>query len=141
LNATCYPSYNPSGENNVICVCSEGFYGDRCQNEKLMIHIQANMTPLVIVSVTQFYDYVIPFNIFSLSHQQVTHGLPQIIRYGNERKEFPLMAVLKIYQELSNPRYFIVYVRRFAGPINVNSTPEECPHVLDIFSQGNIFLQ
>ncbi|CAF0789078.1 unnamed protein product [Adineta steineri] len=141
LNATCYPSYDPSGENNVICVCSEHFYGDRCQNEKLIIHIQVNMTALITVSVTQFYDHFKPFNTLVLSHQQVTHGLPQIIRYDNDRDEFPLMALLKIYQQLSNPRYFIVYAQWLTESVNITSTPVECPHVLDIFSQGNIFLQ
>jgi hypothetical protein len=52
LNATCYPSYDPSEENSVICMCSEEFYGDRCQNEKLMVQVQVNMTALVTVSVT-----------------------------------------------------------------------------------------
>ncbi|CAF4049522.1 unnamed protein product, partial [Adineta steineri] len=141
LNATCYPSYDPTGENNVICVCSERFYGDRCQNEKLMIHIQVNMTALITVSVTQFYDHFKLFNTLLLSHQQVTHGLPQIIRYDNDREKFPLMALLKIYQEMLSPRYFIVYAQWLTGPINITSTPVECPHVLDILSQGNIFLQ
>ncbi|CAF1134774.1 unnamed protein product [Adineta steineri] len=135
LNATCYPSYDPSGENNVICVCSKRFYGDRCQNEKLMIHIQVNMSALITVSVTQFYDHFKLFNTLSLSHQQVTHGLPQIIRYDNDREKFPLMALLKIYQEMLSPRYFIVYAQWLTGPINITSTPVECPHVLDIFSQ------
>jgi hypothetical protein len=70
----------------------------------------------------------------------VTHGLPQIIRYDNDRKELPSIAILKIYQELSNAKYFILYVQPITGRINITSTPEECPHVLDIFSQGNIFL-
>ncbi|CAF3868031.1 unnamed protein product [Adineta steineri] len=40
-----------------------------------------------------------------------------------------------------SPRYFIVYAQWLTGPINITSTSVECPHVLDIFSQGNIFLQ
>ncbi len=105
-----------------------------------MIQIQVNMTTLATVSVTQFYIVRFPSNALHAYHQQVTHGLPQIIRYDNDRKELPPIAILKIYQELSDAKYFILYIQPSSKLININSTPKECPHVLDIFSQGNIFL-
>lgn len=140
LNATCYPSYDVSGENSVICICSDRFYGDRCQNEKSIIQVRINMTGLVTVSVTQFYDHVFPSDALYLFHQQVTPGLPQIVQYDNGQNDIPQIAILKIYQEFFHAKYFILYVQLSSGPINITSTPEECPTAKDIFSKGNINL-
>ena len=125
--STCYPSYDPSGENPIICQCSEQFYGDRCQFEKVKIYIRINMTTKATVSNVQFYDNIHSLDTLHLYYQKIGHGLPDIVRYNHEGTRIPSIGILKIYQELVNePKYFLLYYRRSNQSINLTVTPEEC---------------
>ena len=138
-NSTCYPSYDPSGENPIICECSKQFYGDRCQHEKLNIYIRINMTIAARASNIQFDDVFRPSSKMKLHHQQIMCDLQKIIEFNHGRNYIPALSILKIYQELPSPRYFILYIQSFRRKlINLTITPEECPHVLELLSQSNV---
>lgn len=137
-NSTCYPSYDLSNEYPVICICPKEFYGNRCQYEKLKIEIRINMTAVVTVSNVQFYCHLCGSNAMMLYHQQIMRGLPNIVHYYHGDGDIPPMGILKIYQELLDPKYFMLYIQAANQSINLTTTPEECPFVLNILSQSNI---
>ncbi|CAF1635205.1 unnamed protein product [Adineta ricciae] len=99
LNSTCHPTYDPSGEKPFICLCSEEYYGDQCQYEKVPVYIRMNLTTTTlsdtIISVIQFYDLTTAAISLKLLKQQVKHGIPKIIRYNHGRKTSPPIAILK----------------------------------------------
>ena len=71
-NGTCFSNYDPSGENPYMCICSERFYGNQCQNEKASVHIDLNMTKTLSAraTVVQLYDYYTPY--FYASHSSIS---------------------------------------------------------------------
>ncbi|CAF4374104.1 unnamed protein product [Rotaria socialis] len=137
-NSTCHLTYDPSGENSFFCVCPKNFYGDRCQYEKMSIHIVVNMTDSVAASLVQFYDYLLPRMILHLYNQQVFRGLPKTVRYIHGREQIPFMSILKIYKDMTKPAYFILYIQPNSTTIDRTSTPEWCPHATDLLSPNNI---
>ena len=138
-NATCHASYDPSGENPVICICSEQFYGDRCQYEKSKIQFRIELATIATVSTIQFYGVLEESFALLPYQQQVIHGLPQIIRYNYEEHKIPSIVILKIYEELLNPKYFLVYALPIDQAVNITTTitPEECPYASNLLSENN----
>ncbi|CAF0861978.1 unnamed protein product [Adineta ricciae] len=122
LNSTCYPSYDPSGEKPFICKCANQFYGDQCQYEKLQIQIRINMTAAATASSVQFYGKVMRLNALYLFHQQIMHGVPNIIHYNHDQQDAPGLGVLKIYQKLSDAKYFLPYMQPSNQPIKQTVT-------------------
>ncbi|CAF1435934.1 unnamed protein product [Adineta steineri] len=141
INSTCHATYDPSGEKPFFCVCPQQYYGDQCQYEKVPVYIHMNLTSLtdIAVSVIQFYNTTTSAISLKLLDQQVTHGIPKIIRYNHSRETSPPIALLKTYNKLTNWKYFILYSQsKSTRIINITSTPEECPNVLILLSQMNI---
>lgn len=135
-NSTCHLTYDLSGENPITCICSENFYGDRCQYEKEAVRIDVNITASVTASVVQFYDYMMPFMTLILHKQQLVHGPPQTIQYNHGRHQAPMMAVLKTYKDIAYPTYFILYIQPQSATINITSKPEECPHASNLLLES-----
>ncbi len=67
----------------------------------------------------------------NLIHQQVIRSLPQIVRYSHGDEKASVLGLLKIYQRMFIPDYFILYVLPNASIIKITSMPVECPHALD----------
>ena len=140
-NSICYASYDPTGEKSATCICSEEFYGDQCEHKKLTIQIRINMTITATISNIQMYRvFLYPSFLISLQHQQVMRGLPNIIRYNYAEDNLPHIGVLKIYQGFASPKYFILFTGLTNKTINFTTTPEECPHALNLLSQSNILV-
>ena len=140
-NSSCYALYDPSGEESFLCVCSEQFYGDRCQYEKLIIQIRLNMTIAVAATATnfQFYGFVGATHVLILFHQEIMRGLPKEIIYNHGQEKIPPIGVLKIYEKLLDPRYFLLYVQSTnQQSINLTIRPEECPHASTLLLDNGI---
>ena len=127
-NSTCHITYDPSGEKPFICFCSEQFFGDHCQYEKLTINIRINLTLSATVSNIQFYDLIQQSNSLLLYQQQIKRGLSNIVRYNHAGKTIPSIGILKIYEDLLEPEYFLLYFQSSDQSINLTVTPQKCPH-------------
>jgi hypothetical protein len=141
-DGTCFSKDDPSGENSYLCNCSERFYGSQCQDENLSIHINLNMTKTLSVraAAVQFYDSHLFSFVLLIQHQQIYNGLPSSIKYYHEGTFPPTLGILKIYEDLSHPQYFLVYFL-YLSKINITSTPQYCPHVSLLLSEGQFFHQ
>jgi hypothetical protein len=136
-NGTCFPNYDPSGENPHMCNCSQRFYGSQCQNEKASVDIDLNMTKTLSAhaAVAQLYTYINPSLMLHIEHQQVYNGLPSSIRSYHSSTYAPWLGILKIYEDLSHPQYFLMYFL-IQHKINITSSPQHCPHVSLVLSEG-----
>jgi hypothetical protein len=142
-DGTCFLNYDPSGENPYECNCSQRFYGYQCQNEKASIHIDLNMTKTLSAraTVVQLYNYDLrSFRLF-IKHQQIYNGLPSSIRSYHSSIYAPELGVLKIYEDLSNPQYFLIYFLEDQLKINITSSLAYCPHASLLLSEGQFFHQ
>jgi hypothetical protein len=139
-NGTCFPNYDPSGENPYLCICSEYFYGSQCQKEKASVYIDLNMTETLSTraTVVQLYNYHPDSFMLLIEHQQIYNGFPSSISYYHSTIYAPSLGVLKIYEDLSHPQYFLMYfLRQFE--INMTSSPADCPHASLLLSEGQFF--
>ena len=139
-NGTCFPNYDPSGEHSHLCSCSEYFYGDRCQNEKASVYVDLNMTKTLSTraAVVQLYNYFIDTFILIIKHQQIHTGLPSSIRFYHSDGDAPELGILKIYEGLSHPQYFLVYFLH-QSKINITSSPQHCPHSSLLIPKGQFY--
>jgi hypothetical protein len=140
-NGTCLPNYDRSGEKPYKCNCSQRFYGNRCQNEKTSVLVALNMTKALSARATvmQLYNYLIFGLALTIQHQKVYYGLPSTIRYYSPSLNAPTFGVLKIYEGLSHPQYFIMYVLN-RTVINITSSPQYCPHASSLLSTGEFLI-
>jgi hypothetical protein len=141
-NGTCYPSYDPSGEQPLICTCLERFYGNRCENEKSSVHVRFNMTSEFAprATVFQLYDIIPVYLTLEIRHQKVYDGLPSIITSHQPDNEAPPIGLLKAYEDSQNPYYYVVYVS-LKSVINITSSPQHCPDVSSLSSTGHFHFQ
>ncbi|CAF2229873.1 unnamed protein product [Rotaria magnacalcarata] len=128
-NGTCLSTYDRSGEVSYICNCSVQFYGNECQNEKASVNVTLNMTSefVALATVVQLYDIAIPSLMLLIQHQRVTYGFPSTITYNHPYAYAPYLGVLKVYEDLVRPVYFIMYLLH-QSEINITTSPERCPH-------------
>jgi hypothetical protein len=135
---TCFLTDDRSGEAPYRCVCSKRFYGNRCQFEKASVHVDLNMrnASSVHVTVVQLYDIEVSSLQLLLHHQQLYHSLPSSISYDNDNSVAPALGLLKIYQGLEHPQYFIMYILIQTWKVNITSSPQYCPHVSSLLSEG-----
>jgi hypothetical protein len=141
FNSTCEPMYDLRGEIFFICICSEQFYGNRCQYEKVAIHIEVNMTTTttsIEASVIQFYNILSKSRVLTLEYQQVIRNLPRTVQYNHGQNTAPTLAILKTHILTTSAKYFLLYVQPNTSIINISSTPEECPYALDLL-QSKLF--
>jgi hypothetical protein len=136
-NGTCVPADDRSGEAAFTCLCSKRFYGNRCQYEMASVHVNLNMTHTLPVRATivQLYDFETPSFQLLIQHQQVYHGIPSQINYYHSDIHTPLLGLLKIYEDLIHPQYFIMYSLQQTS-INITSSPQYCPHTSLLLSKG-----
>jgi hypothetical protein len=73
-----------------------------------------------------------------IEHQQIHNGLPSSIRYYHSTTYAPALGVLKIYEDLSHPQYFLMYFLH-QSEINITSSPQDCPHASLLLSEGQFF--
>ncbi|CAF1451916.1 unnamed protein product [Adineta steineri] len=140
LNGTCHLTNDPTGEKPIVCQCSKQFYGDRCQDEKVPVAIDVNMTLAPCVSVVQFYDgSQFSRSTLGLRHQMITTGLPLTIRYYHDQEKAPFLSLLKTYEGFSDPQYYVLYVQWYSAIINVTSTPRLCPNAISLLPRGKLF--
>lgn len=135
-NSTCHLTYDPSGNEPIICECSKEFYGDRCQYEKVPITIDVNMTSPRGVSVIQFY--AVNVGQLAIEHQELVLALPVIIRYNHGESLIPSLSLLKVYEGLSDPQYFILYFLHLMSFVNITSTPHHCPTAMSLLPKGRL---
>ena len=136
-NGTCFPNYDASGENPYQCICSERFYGSRCQDEKASVHINLNMINKVSARavVVQLYNYHLFSLLLSIQHQEIYNGLPLSIRYYHSDIYAPQLGVLKIYDDFLNPQYYLMYFLN-QSKINITLSPQYCPQTSLLLFEG-----
>jgi hypothetical protein len=101
------------------------------------VHVNLNMTHTLPVRATivQLYDFETPSFQLLIQHQQVYHGIPSQINYYHSDIQAPLLGLLKIYEDLIHPQYFIMYSLSQTS-INITSSPQYCPHTSLLLSKG-----
>ncbi|CAF1128026.1 unnamed protein product [Adineta ricciae] len=129
-NGTCITYYDPSGENLLQCKCSEGFFGRQCEHVKPSVHIHLNMTESMSTRavVIQCYDYPFPSPVLETKDQQVYKTLPSSVRLCQSKQSISALGILKIYQDLSEAQYFLIYCLTSQLKINITSSPQYCSH-------------
>jgi len=137
----CSISYDRSGEQPFFCICADRFYGIRCEYEKASVRLELNMTTTFSprATVLQLYDITYPSLTLQIIHQKVHQGLPSNIIYYHPKDRAPLFGILKIYENFEYPRYFVMYVLN-ESIINITSSPEHCPHVLELLPSSKFHL-
>ncbi|CAF1130948.1 unnamed protein product [Adineta steineri] len=135
-DGTCAPNYDMSGEASYICICSQRFYGNQCQNTKASVHINLNIANIssVRATVVQLYNIGKPSFLLIMQHGKVYHGVPSVVQYNHADFYAPYVGVLKIYEDFAHPKYFIMYAL-LQMMINITSSPEHCPHVSSLLSE------
>jgi hypothetical protein len=105
------------------------------------VHIDLNMrrTLSARATVVQLYNYHAVSFMLLIQHQEIYHGLPSSIRYYHPDAYALPLGVLKIYEDLSHPQYFLIYFL-YESKINITSSPQHCPHVSLVLSEGQFFL-
>jgi len=136
-HGTCFPIDDRSGEVPYMCRCSMRFYGSQCQNEMGSVHVDLNMTRIFssYATVVQLYDFETPSFQLLIRHQRIYHDIPLKINYYHSDIYAPLLGLLKIYEDLIHPQYFIMYILA-QSRINITSSPQYCPHASLLLSQG-----
>ncbi|CAF0897048.1 unnamed protein product [Adineta steineri] len=137
-DGSCLSTYDRSGERPYICICSNRFYGGRCEMERPFIHTDlSNLRQLSIRATVVQFSSRDPHNHYKLSieHQQVHKGLPLEITYRHVSDD-PKLGFVKVYQDLLNFQYFIIYLSPTWGKINVSIFPPSCPHVSSLLSES-----
>jgi hypothetical protein len=135
----CFSTYDQSGEEPFVCNCSERFKGKRCEVEKLSIQVHLNMTKSLSAcpTVVQLYNRFNYFLSLDIKHQQVYYQLPSVIKYYKLTEDTHTLGILKVYEDWSNPQYFVMYLYRTnQQTINITSYPQLCPHALSLLSKG-----
>jgi hypothetical protein len=138
-NGTCLSTNDQSGETSYACVCSKRFYADRCQYEMGSVRVNLNMinASFARAIVVQLYDIGTPSFQLLIQHQQVYHGFSTTINYYHSAVFAPYLRLLKIYEDLTYPRYFIMYIL-YQSVINITSSPQHCPHASSLLSRGKV---
>jgi hypothetical protein len=85
-------------------------------------------------TVLQLYGVNHYLSLF-IVNQQAFHGVPSMISYYDPSTLAPPIGVLKIYEDLSHPQYFIVYILD-QSVIHITSSPKHCPHASSLLSKG-----
>ena len=137
-NGTCHSSFDPSGEEPFFCMCSNRFYGNRCQYEKVSVRIQLNIATTFFprATVIQLYDILFPYLTLQIKHQKVHEGLPLMITFYHSDDQAPPLGVLKIYKDSSDLQYLVMYVLN-GSVINITSSPHHCPDVSLLSFKGH----
>jgi hypothetical protein len=91
-------------------------------------------------TVVQLYNYHPHSFMLLIEHQQIYNGLLSSIRYYHSDTYAPELGVLKIYEDLSHPQYFLMYFLK-QEKINITSSPQQCPHTSLLLSEGQFFHQ
>ncbi|UJR07518.1 hypothetical protein I4U23_011807 [Adineta vaga] len=135
-NGTCLLTNDSSGEIPYICLCSNHFYGNQCQYKPRSVYIDLLMKDPINIhaSIIQLYDIDTSDYQLLLRHQQVHHGLPSKIMYSHSKLHAPALGLLKTYENLTHPQYFIMYVLAQTTMINITSFPQHCPHISVLLS-------
>jgi len=138
-NGTCHITRDPSGERQLVCICSKFFYGYRCQKERSSIRVDlVNLTFTQPVAVlAQFFDVHNSSLELQFRHQEVYEGVPTTILYNHPASFAPTIGVLQIYDRSSETSlYFIMYIQYAITKVNVTSSPAHCPNVVTMLSKG-----
>ncbi|UJR18900.1 hypothetical protein I4U23_022028 [Adineta vaga] len=132
----CHPTYDLSWKKSFVCMCSKGFYGDRCQKSPSSVHIRFNNTSISLVraAVIQLYSILGSSLEFSIKHQQVYQDLPSIMTVNHPETMAPPIGLLKIYDHFLMSKYFLLYSLR-QSLINITSSPRHCPLASSYLSQ------
>jgi hypothetical protein len=135
-NGSCIYTYESYAGDSFVCQCSKLFHGDRCQHAKMSIQIQLNtIDELPRASTIQFYNVDSNTLELILQHQQVIRGFPSYICYADGLEVAPTLGVLKTYNDLNQPQYFIIYIQP-----NASSSPENCPQASLLLEKSKCYL-
>jgi hypothetical protein len=102
------------------------------------VHVGLNMTntSTIQATVVQFYDIDVSSSQLILHHQQVYQTLPSRIDYSHSYVYAPSIGLLKIYENFTSPKYFLVYHWASTTAINITSIPQHCPHASSLLSEN-----
>ncbi|CAF1557947.1 unnamed protein product [Rotaria magnacalcarata] len=134
---SCHPTYDPSLEAPFLCICSRGFYGDRCEKSPSSVHIHFNTTDISSVRAAVIQLYSVSYSEFSIRHQQVYHTLLSTMIYHHSERMPPLVGLLKTYDHSLTARYFLIY-SLLQSLINITSSPRYCPLASSYLSQDTL---
>ncbi|CAF3343249.1 unnamed protein product [Rotaria sp. Silwood2] len=109
-DGTCHLTYDISGERSYLCTCSKGYFGNRCQYKKLSVTIDLNMPQVSSARATVLQICNINEDSLNLKYQQVYYDMPKMVLYDQDQIMPPILGLLKIYQDLLDPHYFIMYL-------------------------------
>jgi hypothetical protein len=90
-------------------------------------------------TVVQLYNYHPRSFMLLIKYQQISTGLPSSIRYYSSSVDALPLGILKIYEDLSHPKYFLIYFLKSKSKINITSYPAYCPHASLLLSEGQFF--
>jgi hypothetical protein len=90
------------------------------------------------VTVVQLYSIATPSFALVIEHQQIHSGIPSSIRYYHSDIYAPHLGILKIYEDLSHPQYFLMYALS-QSKINITSSPAYCPYASLLLPRGQFF--
>lgn len=130
-NGSCVYMYESYTDGLFVCICSELFYGDRCQYQKMAIQVQFNTSTILELpraSTIQFYDVNPKTLELILQRQQIIEGFPTSVFYAHGLETAPPLGILKTHYDSIEPRYFIFYIQPNSSSINIpSSSPQHCP--------------
>ena len=97
-NGSCFVTSQPE---SVFCLCSEHFYGSKCQWRKAQMQLTINGTVDHTAVVVQLLS--IDFRSLNLVavHQEVRRVLPPVINYEYENRILPELVLIKVYSSPS----------------------------------------
>jgi len=102
------------------------------------VHVKLNMTNTssIQAAVVQLYDIHTSSLQLIMRHQQVYRAVPSRIDYYHSGVHVPSLGLLKIYENVTSPQYFIMYISAQTMVINVTSFPEHCPHTSSLLHES-----
>ncbi|CAM4765064.1 unnamed protein product [Rotaria magnacalcarata] len=135
----CFPTYSYSGEVSYVCVCSERFYGKRCELRKASVFLQLNMTTNLKILATsiQLYDVNPKTLDLIIRYQQVEHGMVSVVSYLHSDTYSPYIGLLKMY-DLDEQKYYVMYAM-LESTVDIVSQPHFCQSVLSILPNSKSF--
>ena len=133
---TCLSTNDLIRDESYKCICSKKFYSSQCQFKKASVHINLNNGSMLSARATfvQLYDFHFLIKLV-IKYQQIYHDYSTTILYDHDDFHASILGFLKIYEDLVEPQYFIMYIQN-QTTINISSPLQHCPHVLSLLSKG-----
>ncbi|CAF0857990.1 unnamed protein product [Adineta steineri] len=151
-NGKCIQVFDPAEVRSRYCKCTEKFYGEDCEHERISVRIQMKLSNLtifsptgVLASVVQYFDFgLVRSDDIYLKHQQLSLDLQLKWEYNHDQIVAPTFAFSKIYDSnyrLTGPLFYLLYIQQNTRVINITIEMNEvnyCAHVLTLMNKNDI---